>query len=110
LSSIIANALLADRSGSAVLEYILCLPDNTPSGFEVVQLKELVAVTCWFLWWLRRRQTHRESIHPVFRCKLSILAITANALKASANALKASSPILIPKEGKWQKPEPRVLS
>jgi hypothetical protein len=64
LSSIIANALLADRSGSAVLEYILCLPDNTPSGFEVVQLKELVAVTCWYLWWLRRRQTHGESIPP----------------------------------------------
>jgi hypothetical protein len=38
LSSIIANALLADRSGSAILEHILCLPDNTPSGFEVVQL------------------------------------------------------------------------
>jgi ribonuclease HI len=102
LSSIIANALAADRAGSAVLEYILCLPDNIPSGFEVVQLKELVAVTCWYLWWLRRRQTHGESIPPVFRCKLSILAITAN-------ASKASGPSLINRDGKWQKPEPRVL-
>jgi hypothetical protein len=48
LSSIIANALLVDRSGSAVLEHILCLPDNTPSGFEVVQFKELVSVNCWY--------------------------------------------------------------
>jgi hypothetical protein len=102
LSSIIANALAADRAGSAVLEYILCLPDNIPSGFEVVQLKELVAVTCWYLWWLRRRQTHGESIPPVFRCKLSILAITAN-------ASKASGPSLINRDEKWQKPEPRVL-
>jgi hypothetical protein len=102
LSSFIANALAADRAGSAVLEYILCLPDNIPSGFEVVKLKELVAVTCWYLWWLRRRQTHGESIPPAFRCKFSILAITSN-------ASKASGPCLINRDEKWQKPEPRVL-
>jgi ribonuclease HI len=38
----------------------------------------------------------------VFRCKLSILAITAN-------ASKASGPSLISRDGKWQKPDPRVL-
>jgi ribonuclease HI len=102
LSSIIANALLADRSGSAVLEHILCLPDNTPSGFAVVQFKELVAVTCWYLWWLRRRRTHGESVPPIFRCKISILAITANAMKASKS-------ILVTGEERWQRPEPRVL-
>jgi hypothetical protein len=48
LSSIIANTLLADHSRSAVLEHILCLPNNTPSGFEVVQFKELVSVNCWY--------------------------------------------------------------
>jgi hypothetical protein len=91
--------LLADRSGSAVLEHI---PDNTSSGFEVVQFKEFVAVTCWYLWWLHRRRTHGESVPPVFHCKIYILAITANAMKASKSNLVIG-------EERWQRPEPRVL-
>jgi hypothetical protein len=53
LSSLITEALVTDLSGSAVLKHILRLPGSMPSGFSVVKLKELVAVTCWYLWWIR---------------------------------------------------------
>jgi hypothetical protein len=83
LSSFITDAMVTDRSGSRVLEYIFCLPDNLPLGFSIVELKELVAVTCWYLWWIRHRRTHGDSVPPIYRCKLSILAISANAAKVS---------------------------
>jgi hypothetical protein len=93
--------MVADRSGSVVLEHIFRLPDYLPSGFSVVELKELVVVTCWYLWWIRRRRTHGESVPPYYRCKLSILAI-------SANAARVSKP-LSTETARWAKLEPRWL-
>jgi ribonuclease HI len=101
LSSFITDAMVTDRSGSGVLEHIFRLPDNLPSGFSVVELKELVAVTCWYLWWIRRRRTHGDSVPPIYRCKLSILAISANAAKVSKPPSTESI--------KWSKPDPRWL-
>jgi hypothetical protein len=72
-----------------------------PSGFCVVELKELVAVTCWYLWWIRRCRTHGDSVPPIYRCKLSIFAISANAAKVS----KPSSTEAV----QWPKPDPRWL-
>jgi hypothetical protein len=99
LSSFITDAMVTDHSG--VLEHIFRLPDNLPSGFSVVELKELVAVTCWYLWWMQRRHTHGESVTPSYRCKLSILVI-------SANAARVSKP-LTTETTRWMKPKPRWL-
>jgi hypothetical protein len=101
LSSLIEDAKGVDRSGSVVFEHILCLPDNIPSGFEVVQLKELVVVSCWYLWWLRRRRTHGEIVPPIHKCNISILTITSN-------SAKSAKPIPLDRDGKWQRPDPRV--
>jgi ribonuclease HI len=71
-------------------------------GLDNVGLKETVAITCWYLWWLRRRRTHNEAVPPINRCKMSILTMAAN----QANSFKpegASSEI------KWTRPEPRHL-
>ena len=82
LNYVIEDAALVDRSGSAMLEHILCLPDNNIQGFTSINLKEVVTTTCWYLWWLRRQRTHDEVTPPMNKCKFSILSIVANAAKS----------------------------
>jgi hypothetical protein len=79
----INEAIIVDRAGSGVLEYLLQLPDSSLQMFDCVGLKELISVTSWYLWWLRRRRSRGESVPPVYKCKMSILAITANAAKGA---------------------------
>jgi hypothetical protein len=57
-----------DREGSAILEHILRLDLNQIEGFQLVNLKEVVMTTCWYLWWLRRQRTHNEPVHPLNKC------------------------------------------
>jgi hypothetical protein len=44
LSQVIQEAQVIDRAGSAVLEHLLRLPDNTYPGLQIVNLKETIAV------------------------------------------------------------------
>uniref|UniRef100_A0ACD5ZW00 Uncharacterized protein n=1 Tax=Avena sativa TaxID=4498 RepID=A0ACD5ZW00_AVESA len=76
------------------------LPDNSFPGMKTVKLKETVAMTCWYLWWTRHQRTHNESVSPIHKCKLSILAITANAGKVNKARMMGV---------KWTRPEARVL-
>jgi hypothetical protein len=69
-------------------------------GFDHVGLKEVIAITSWYLWWMRRRPTHDEVVPPIIKCKMSILGI-------AANAAKAAHPIV--EEVKWKKPETRQV-
>jgi hypothetical protein len=91
---IIDEAMLVDRSGSAVLEEILRRNSRLMPGFHDLCLKEVVAITSWYIWWVRRRRTHNEDVSPLFRCKMSILAIAAN----SAKEAKHTSPS---REARW---------
>jgi hypothetical protein len=59
-------------------------------------------VTCWYLWWMRRRHTQNEDAPPLHRCKLSILAITTNAAKDSKRVIGLGY-------AKWTRPEPRHI-
>jgi len=101
LDLLIENAALDDRAGSAVLEALLRRSDNSMPGFENIGLKETIIVACWYLWWIRRRRTHDESVPPMLHCRMSVLTITANAAKA----LKKQSGI----QPKWQRPECRKV-
>jgi hypothetical protein len=101
LENTIDEATSVDRAGSAVLEYLLGHNGNTPHGFDSVKLKETICVLAWYLWWIRRRRTHNEEVPPLFKCKMSILAITANAMKA-----ENKSPVVT---DKWTRPPPRTL-
>jgi hypothetical protein len=82
IHEIIDDFMLVDRFGSAVLEAILRSNTRVMPGFDYLGLKEVVAVTAWYIWWVRRRQTHDEEVPPLFRRKMSILAIVANSAKA----------------------------
>jgi hypothetical protein len=44
----IDDATLMDRAGSGILEYLLRSPINSFPGMQVVNLKETVAVACWY--------------------------------------------------------------
>jgi hypothetical protein len=50
MDGIINDASQIDRLGSAVLKRILRLQDNTLSGFQTVNLMEVVSVCCLYLW------------------------------------------------------------
>jgi hypothetical protein len=68
----------------------------------VVDLKETKSGAAWYIWWIRRRRTHNEDVPPLFKCKLSILTITANAKKAHVKPSADNAK-------RWTRPDPRFL-
>lgn len=60
LSQIISEATTEDRFGSIVLEHLLRLPESSMPKMISVELKEGISTTCWYLWWMRRQQTHHS--------------------------------------------------
>ena len=78
LSEHIDFALQVDRLGSAILEFLLLESDQPLIMMSNVKKTEVIATGCWYLWWLRRRHTHHDSIPPIFRWHMSILAIVKN--------------------------------
>jgi hypothetical protein len=58
-------------------------------------------VAAWYLWWVRRRRTHNEDVPPIYKCKLSILTIAANARKQ-----KETHDL---RDERWTRLEPHVL-
>jgi ribonuclease HI len=71
------------------------------TGFDLINIKELVMITCWYMWWLRRRRARAEEVPPLNRCKMSILAITAN-VAVITKKNRAS-------DAKWEKPKPSEI-
>jgi hypothetical protein len=99
IHEIIEEAMSGDQSGSVVLEIIPRRGDNSMPGFNDIGLIEVVAITCWYIWWVRRRRMHNEDVPPLFRRKMSILAIAANSARASQPGPTS--------EVKWTRPPPR---
>jgi ribonuclease HI len=101
LSTVIEEACIVDRSGSAVLEFLMREPDRLLPSFDSIGTKETIAVASWYLWWLRRRRTHNETIPPISQCKISVLSITVNGVKAAS---KPTGP-----KPRWCRPNPRII-
>jgi hypothetical protein len=102
LENTIQECTLVDRSGFAVLEHLLRRQDNSVDGVNNLGTKEIVCVTSWYLWWMRRRRTRGEPVPPIFKCKISILAIVSN-------SVKASSCLSVTLGVQWKKLDPRQL-
>jgi hypothetical protein len=81
ISSLIDDAVVIDCSGSAVLEFILSKKEALVPGFQNLGQKEVILVGVWYLWWIRRRITHEESVPLMPHCRMSILSICVNAAK-----------------------------
>lgn len=101
LTNRIYRAVQVDRSGSAILEYLLLESDDPLTLMPSLNCKEVIATGCWYIWWLRRQHTHHDSCPPPFRWPDSILAIVGNYLK-SARRTETS-------EHKWTRPEPNFI-
>ena len=101
MNDCIQEATNLDLSGSVILEHLHRLQDNTLTGFEFGK-KELISMTCWYLWWMRRQRTHDEPVPPIPRCKISILGIAANAFRSLSQKKMGD-------EARWHKPEPRQV-
>lgn len=95
LADSIAEAVLQDRSGPAILEYLICAP-LTDKG-RVDNFVETVVIVAWHLWWQRRRFVHDE---PSLSITSSVFAISSLVQNFSI----ASLPSAIRKEEMWMKP------
>jgi hypothetical protein len=74
------------RSGSEALEFILKSTQATIPYFNNLILQELVAVGCWYIWWIQRPQSHGDQTPHVRHWVNSIRAITSNSGKAMTPA------------------------
>lgn len=76
------NAVLVDRAGSAVIEFFLCDKSFQRPFMEPVQIPELLATACWFIWWQRRQLVRGEPVQNSEQTALSLHALTLNFVKA----------------------------
>uniref|UniRef100_A0A453R7C6 Reverse transcriptase zinc-binding domain-containing protein n=1 Tax=Aegilops tauschii subsp. strangulata TaxID=200361 RepID=A0A453R7C6_AEGTS len=60
LDMIIERACEIDRAGEAILEYLLLLPDQDLRIMGYENVREMVAISAWYLWWERRKLVHKE--------------------------------------------------
>jgi ribonuclease HI len=78
LSPIINEACLSDRSGSAVLEFLLRQSDKMSSNLSDLGLKELIVTASWYTWWERRKIAREEHVQKPARSAQAILALSLN--------------------------------
>jgi hypothetical protein len=102
LDARINEAMCDDRSGAKVFEALLKSPTAQVTGYDEINMQELIAIGAWYIWWLRRRQTHGENIPPIRNCVNSIRAITAN-------AARANKPRVTVRKNIWLKPGAHML-
>jgi hypothetical protein len=82
ITDVINRAISATNSGPQALEEIFKLTSTSAPGLDELRIPELVVVGSWYIWWMRRRQTHGEQVPPIQHCVNSIRSITANARKS----------------------------
>jgi ribonuclease HI len=97
LLQVISDVLPEDRSGSSILEILLRRPEQSMDSLPQITVRELVAVACWYIWWIRRRRTHDDPVPPVKYRATSILGLTANFIKSLSHAAASSG-------AKWMRP------
>jgi ribonuclease HI len=86
-----------DRSGSLVLEELLCSPSPGGITCNIQNFSKLVMITCWYLWWSRRQIKNKEPMPSTESSIINIQGILANSFK-----LKGSGN-LIQRDG-WKRP------
>ena len=67
MDDIIDKACKVDLAGEAVLEYLLLLLDQDFRIMGYHNVREMIAVSAWYLWWERRKLVHKETTRMHFR-------------------------------------------
>jgi hypothetical protein len=90
-------AIVMDRSGSIILEELLC--SEKPGGIacDMDNRVATVMVASWYIWWSRRQIKNKEPVPNIVRTVLNIKGIVANnsKVKGSGNTIR---------RGGWTKP------
>ncbi|KAI5006703.1 hypothetical protein ZWY2020_033946 [Hordeum vulgare] len=81
---IIGKACEIDRAGEAVLEYLLLLPDQELRIMGCHNVREMIAILAWYLWWERRKLVHKEKIQNAHMISIGILALTTSFVHSSS--------------------------
>ena len=89
IERVIHDALLVDRSGSGVLEFLLCDQSTQHNYDDSIELPELIATVSWFVWWQRRQQVRGEEVQTPLRSALAIHALALNFTRAAAKQTTA---------------------
>jgi hypothetical protein len=97
LKEVISQATRGERSGSTVLEGILCKPEKNSRVLGMLNLQEVVVVTCWYIWWQKHELVKGEKVADPSRTAFAIGALTSNCVLASSEKAKR-------KEVLWSKP------
>lgn len=74
----IEDAKEVDHSGSEILEHLILAEDRPVPLKPNLEVKHIVAVGSWYLWWIRCQLTHNEKPPPPTRWPMSVLAKTNN--------------------------------
>lgn len=83
--SSIEKAVLVDRSGTSIMDFLLCDQSSQNPYMEPVQFSEVVATTCWYLWWQRRCIVRQEEVLSPIRTSPAIQALTLNYVRATGS-------------------------
>ena len=78
VSKIIDEAKRIDRSGYVIMEHLILAPDVPLAIKPNLNIKQVVLVGFWYLWWIRRQFTHNGAPPPPTRWHMAVLAITNN--------------------------------
>ena len=85
LDMIIERACEIDCAGEATLEYLLLLPDQDLRIMGYENVREMIAISAWYLWWERRKLVHKELTQNETRISMGIIALTYNFVNASSS-------------------------
>ena len=97
LEEVIAHACAVDRAGDAILAYLLNFPAQEAIVLGVKFFYELMSITCWYLWWERRKLVHKEHVEDAKRISQSVRAM-------AENFVIACDPKAVLKKDGWRKP------
>ncbi|EMS52747.1 Ras-related protein RABA1f [Triticum urartu] len=98
MDDIIDKACEIDHSGEAVLEYLL-LPGQGLRIMDYHNVREMIVVSAWYLWWERRKLVHKEKTQNALQISMGVLALTTNFINAlSPKASTKKEDGLVPPE------------
>ena len=86
---------LIDKAGETVLGFLLEMPQHEMMGQKQEKMHEMIAITCWYLWWERRKLRHGEKVQTANQIATSVRVLTANYTSAAAPKAKR-------KTGGWE--------
>lgn len=68
----IKKAIMVDRADEAILEHLLCLPEQDINVLGLPKLHETMATAAWYLWFEHRKLTHREQTQNAAQINLAV--------------------------------------